>query len=225
MNNMKNIFVVIPAYNEEKNIGRVLDDIRNKLPEVSIVFVDDNSKDNTYKEARARDIYVLKHIVNRGQGAALQTGNDFALGHGAKILVHFDGDGQHRVEDIKKLIQPIIDQEAQIVLGSRFLGSKSDIPLTKNFFILKPALFVNYFFTGLKLTDAHNGLRALSRGAAKKIRITQDRMAHNTEIIAEIRRNNLKYKEVPVEVIYNEYGQGFADGLKILRDLIIKKIL
>jgi polyprenyl-phospho-N-acetylgalactosaminyl synthase len=221
---MRNIFIVIPAYNEEKNIGGVIDGIKNKLPEVSIVVVDDNSSDNTFDEIKKRKIFALKHIVNRGQGAALQTGNDFALSSGADIIVHFDGDGQHRVEDINKLVQPIIEEEFQIVLGSRFLEDKSNIPLTKKFFILKPALLVNYFFTGLKLTDAHNGLRALSAEAAKKIKITQDKMAHNTEIISEIKRNKLKYKEVSVEVIYNEYGQGFFDGLKILKDLIIKKI-
>jgi polyprenyl-phospho-N-acetylgalactosaminyl synthase len=222
---MKNIFIVIPAYNEEKNIGSVIDGIKNKLAEVSVVVVDDNSLDNTFNEVKKRNVFVLKHIVNRGQGAALQTGNDFALSKGADIIVHFDGDGQHRVEDINKLIQPIIEKEAQIVLGSRFLEDKSDIPLTKKFLILKPALLVNYFFTGIKLSDAHNGLRALSAEVAKKIKITQDKMAHNTEIISEIKRNKLKYKEVPVEVIYNEYGQGFFDGLKILKDLIIKKIL
>jgi polyprenyl-phospho-N-acetylgalactosaminyl synthase len=221
---MKNIFVIIPAYNEEKKISQVIKSVKEKLPEVSICVVDDNSTDNTFNKALSQNIFALKHIVNRGQGAALQTGNDFALSKGAEVIVHFDGDGQHRVEDIERLIRPIIEKDFQVVLGSRFLGDISNIPFTKKFFILKPALIVNYFFTGVKLTDAHNGLRALSREAAKKINITQDRMAHNTEIIAEIKRNKLKYKEVSVEIIYNEYGQGFFDGLKILRDLIIKKI-
>lgn len=222
---MFKIFTVIPAYNEEKNIGKVIRDIKAYFPEIEAVVVDDGSRDNTKKIAKESGAIVLHHIINRGQGAALQTGNEFAIKNGADVIVHFDGDGQHKIDDIRKLIKPILDGDAQVVLGSRFLGKKSNIPLTKKFFILKPALLVNYLFTGIILTDAHNGLRAMTAEAAKKIIIVQDKMAHNTEIISEIKRNNLKYKEVPVEIIYSEYGQGFFDGLKILKDLVIKKVL
>lgn len=222
---MFKIFAVIPAINEEKNIEKVICNIKADFPEIEVVVVDDGSSDNTKKIAKESGAIVLSHIINRGQGAALQTGNEFAISKGAEVIVHFDGDGQHRIDDIKTLIEPILAGEAQIVLGSRFLEQKSNIPFSKKFFILKPALFVNYFFTGIKLTDAHNGLRAMTTEAAKKIRIVQDKMAHNTEIISEIKRNNLSYKEVPVEIIYSEYGQGFFDGLKILKDLIFKKIL
>lgn len=221
---MYKIFIVIPAYNEEKNIGSVVSSLKDTFPENEVVVVDDGSSDNTRKKAGDAGAVVLRHIINKGQGAALQTGNEFAIKKGAEIIVHFDGDGQHKIDDIEKLIKPILTQEAQIVLGSRFLEEKSNIPFTKRYLILKPALFVNYFFTGIKLTDAHNGLRAMTGEAAKKIKITQNAMAHNTEIISEVKRNNLKYTEVPVEIIYNEYGQGFLGGIKILKDLVIKKI-
>ncbi|MCD4705986.1 glycosyltransferase family 2 protein [bacterium] len=220
-----NIFIIIPAFNEEKNIKAVIEDVKNEIPNSNIVVVDDCSNDDTVRITRNQGVVVLKHIINRGQGAALQTGNEYAIQKKADIIVHFDGDGQHMAKDIKKIIQPIIEDAADIVLGSRFLSVENRIPATKKFFILKPALLFNYAFTGLKLSDVHNGLRAMSKKAATKIKITQDKMAHNTEIISEIKRNKLRYKEVPVQVIYNEYGQNFFDGLKIIKDLIFKKIL
>ncbi|MBT4277274.1 glycosyltransferase family 2 protein [Candidatus Falkowbacteria bacterium] len=220
-----NLFIVIPTFNEGKSIRETIIKVKGETPEANIVVVDDGSIDNTFKQVKETGVKVLRHVINRGQGATLQTGNEYAVRNGADIVVHFDGDGQHRVEDIKKIIQPILDKEVEVVLGSRFLDKNSNIPFTKKFFILKPAIILNWFFTGLRLTDVHNGFRAMSRVAAKKIKITQDRMAHNTEIISEINKNKLKYKEVPVQIIYNEYGQGFFDGFKILKDLIIKKIL
>ncbi|MEA2088442.1 MAG: glycosyltransferase family 2 protein [Patescibacteria group bacterium] len=220
-----NIFIIIPAFNEEKNIGAVINDIRNKIPNSNIIVVDDCSNDNTVHIVENQNVIILKHIINRGQGAALQTGNEYAIQKNADIIVHFDGDGQHLAKDIKKIIQPIIDDTADVVLGSRFLSVKNRVPMTKKFFILKPALFFNFIFTGLRLSDVHNGLRAMSRKAALKIKIMQDKMAHNTEIISEIKRKRLRHKEISVDIVYNEYGQNFFDGLKIIKDLIFKKIL
>ncbi len=225
MNKDLKIFIIIPAFNEEENISSAIDSIINGFPDVKIVVVDDGSTDKTINVLSDCDIVRLRHIVNRGQGASLQTGNEYAIKSGADILVHFDGDGQHRVEDINGLIKPIINDGLDVVLGSRFLSDKTRVPWSKKLFILKPALIFNYLFTGLRLTDVHNGLRAMTAGAAKRIEITQDRMAHNTEIISVIKRNKLKYKEVSVHIIYNEYGQGFFDGLKIIRDLFVKKII
>ncbi len=221
--NMK-IFIIIPAYNEEKNIKKVVNGIKEKFPDFEIVVVDDSSNDNTYQEVKKTGVIVLKHIVNRDQGAALQTGTEYALKKGAEIIIHFDADGQHRVEDIEDMIKPILNKEADITLGSRFLRKKTKVPFSKKFFILKPAIFLNWFFSGIKLSDAHNGFRALNKKAAEKIVISQDGKAHATEILQEIKKNNLKYKEVPVKIIYNKYGQGFFDGLKILKDLFFRKI-
>ncbi len=219
------IAAVIPAYNEEKTIKKVIMDIKPKVDE--IIVVDDGSRDNTSLIAEKEGVIVLKHIVNRDQGAALQTGTEYALKLGADIIVHFDADGQHKVEDIEKLVNPIIKEGYDVVFGSRFLEGKSidNIPLTKRYFILKPAIILNRILTGLKLTDAHNGLRALSREAAMKINITQDRKAHNTEIPAQVRKSGLKWREIPVEIIYSEYGQGFGGGIEILKDLIWRKIV
>jgi len=218
------IVAVIPAFNEEKTIKNVIEEVKMKVNEV--IVVDDCSKDNTGKLAKEAGATVLSHIVNRDQGAALQTGNEYAVKIGADIIVHFDADGQHKGNDIDKLVNPIIYNGYDVTLGSRFLGSNSiNMPFTKKYFILKPAIIVNKILTGLNLTDAHNGLRAFSRKAAQTICITQDRKAHSTEIPVEIKKNNLKWTEVPVQIVYTEYGQGFGGGVEILKDLFLRKIL
>lgn len=216
------IAIIIPAFNEEKNIGQVIEEVKKIVPWV--IVVDDGSVDRTVQLAKEKNAEVLKHLVNSGQGAALKTGTDWAVSQGAEIIVHFDADGQHLADDIKVLIEPIIKNEADVVLGSRFLKKDAKIPLTKKYLILWPAIIFNWFLTGVKLTDAHNGLRALTREAWQKMNLTQPRMAHNTEILSEIRRNKLRFKEVGVTVLYQEYGQGFSGGLRIVKDLIKDKI-
>jgi polyprenyl-phospho-N-acetylgalactosaminyl synthase len=216
------VWIVIPAYNEEKNIESVI----KELLEITsnIVVVNDCSQDKTKEILDSLPIHSLQHMINRGQGAALQTGTELALNNGAQVIVHFDSDGQMQVKDIYKMIEPILNNQADICLGSRFIDNKSKVPWTKKWFILKPALIFHWVFTGLKLSDAHCGFRALSRMAAQKIIITQDGMAHATEILDQIRINDLKHKEIPVEILYNEYGQRFQNGFKILRDLFFSKL-
>ncbi len=220
---MSKVFIVIPAYNEEKTITRVIEDLLN-LNYKDIVIIDDGSADKTSEIISSYPVYFCQHKLNCGQGAALRTGTEFALRNNADIIVHFDADGQHQVADIVKFTQAI-EQGYDIAIGSRFLNSKQDIPFTKKYFILKPGRLVNWYFSGLKLSDAHNGFRALNRQAAEKIKITQNRMAHNTEIPAEIVRNNLKYTEIPVEIVYTEYGQSLKGGIDIIIDLLKQKLL
>jgi polyprenyl-phospho-N-acetylgalactosaminyl synthase len=206
-------------------LAKILEIIKDEYS--NIVVVDDGSTDNTYQQALVAKVTILSHLINRGQGASLKTGIEYSLKEGADIIVTFDADGQHQVADIKNLIQPIISGEAEIVLGSRFLEIKNKIPFWRKR-LLKAATFFTRFSTGLKLTDTHNGLRAFSRLAAEKIKINQDRMAHSSEIINEIKRNNLKYIEVPVTINYTDYslakGQSALDSVKILKDLVIKKL-
>ncbi|MFH0819663.1 MAG: glycosyltransferase family 2 protein [bacterium] len=216
------IAIIIPAFNEEKNIGQVVEEVKKIVPWV--IVVDDGSVDGTAQLAKEKNAEVLKHLVNSGQGAALKTGTEWAVSRGAEIIVHFDADGQHLADDIKVLVEPIIKNEADVVLGSRFLKKDVKTPLTKKYLILWPAIIFNWFLTGVKLTDAHNGLRALNREAWQKISLTQPRMAHNTEILSEIRRNKLYFKEVGVTVLYQDYGQGLKGGLRIIKDLIKGKI-
>src|SRR5690606_11484653 len=127
--------------------------------------------------------HVIRHPINYGQGAALQTGMDYAVQQGAEVLVHFDGDGQMQIKDIEPIVEPILKGEVDVTMGSRFLKDQDNVPLTKKYFIHKPAIYLNWLLTGMKMTDAHCGFRALSRDAAKKCVFKQDRMAHATEIL------------------------------------------
>jgi glycosyltransferase involved in cell wall biosynthesis len=216
------IFVIVPAYNEEQNIGRVIGGLFEKGIK-NIVVVDDGSTDDTAQVARQNGATVLSHEINRGQGASLQTGNEFALRNNASLVVHFDADGQLNPSDINEAIETMQKNHADVVFGSRFLDNRSKLPWTKRHILLPVSRWVNKFLTGVKLTDAHNGFRILSKKALEKIKITQDRMAHNSEIVRQIKEHGLVFVEHPVEVTYFEYGQNVSGGLKVLQDIVIAK--
>ena len=156
------MFIIIPAYNEEKNIVRVIGDLVALYPLAKIVVVDDGSEEGTAEKARQAGASVLSHLINRGQGAALVTGTEYALAKGSNIIVHFDADGQFDAKDITVMNKPIKNDGGEVVLGSRFLSQTDRIPFSKRYFILAMARVVNCLITGLWLSDAHNGLRALS---------------------------------------------------------------
>ncbi len=223
-----NTFIVIPALNEEKNIAGVIDNLKERGYN-NIVVVDDGSKDNTHKIAKNKGIIALKHIVNRGQGAALQTGMTYSLLNGADVIVHFDADGQHNPDEIPYLTTPIINKEAEACLGSRFL-KKCKTPLKRKL-LLKGGILIIWLFYGIKLSDSHNGFRAFSKQAAKRVIITSDKMEHASEIIERIKINNIKYKEIPVNIKYTtdslkhgRKGQGKFDGINIVLKMLLKKI-
>lgn len=216
-------FCIIPAYNEATTIFEVINKVKPMVDEV--VVINDGSSDKTKELAKTSGTIVLSHIINRGQGAALETGNKYALNNGAEIIVHFDADGQFLAEEIKDIILPIIKGEADIVFGSRFLGKKSNLPSFKKYIIIPLAHLVNKIFIGTTLTDPQNGFRAMSAETARKIIIEQDGMAHNTEIISKTFENNLKIKEIPITVIYHDFGQRFSGGLKIIKDLILSRLI
>jgi len=226
----KKIFCIIPAYNEEKNLGKVVADVKKHCTEV--VVIDDCSNDRTTDIAKQAGATVLRHPINRGQGAALQTGNEYALKNQADILVHFDADGQFLAEDIPTGISPILNNEADVVLGSRFLGKDSNMPWSKKYIIMPIARLVNRILFGSNLSDPQNGFRILSRQAAKMIKINNDGSAHCNEILHKIFRYKLRVKEIPITVIYNEFGQSLfggkgrgKGGLRILKDLFISFLI
>ena len=228
MKNMgKKVFVVIAAYNERGSIATVITDLKHHGYR-NIIVVDDCSKDTTSQIAKKQGAIVLRHIINRGQGAALKTGIDFALQKGADIVITFDADGQHQAKDIKALIKPILSGKAEVVLGSRFLEDTSTIPFRRRL-LLRGSVIVQNLFYGIALTDAHNGFRALSRKAARKIQITADRMAHASQIVHEISKKRIKYQEVPVDILYTKYslarGAGsFTEALGVLWKMIWDKL-
>ncbi len=214
---------VIPAYNEAQNINEVINRVRPFVDE--IVVVDDYSKDATATLARQAGATVLRHPINRGQGAALQTGNDYALLAGADIIIHFDADNQFQAEEIPELVKPIEDGQAEAVLGSRFMDKESNLPALKRNLIMPLARLINRLFFNIRLTDPQSGFRVLTRQAAEKIRIKNDGMAHCSEILHQLFSKNIKVVEVPITVVYHEFGQKFSGGVRIIKDMAIKKII
>lgn len=222
-----NIWVFVAAYNEERTIGAVIDDVKTITP--NIVVVDDCSSDNTGAIAKEHGAIVLRHALNRGKGAAIRTGTAYALSHGADIVVHFDADGQHHAKDIHALVMPIENGYADVCLGSRFLeNSVTNISKIRKM-LLKTGILFTWWMSGVRLTDAHNGLRAFSRNAAERIVIAEDRFAYASELVDEIRRLKLRYAEIPVTITYTDYsrakGQRSANALNIGLKMIWKKLL
>jgi len=223
---MQSTYVIIPIYNEAKVIRQTLEDILQYG--YKIVIVDDGSDENIIGLIEGMPVYYIRHRLNLGQGAAIQTGILFALKKGAEIIVTFDADGQHDAADIGPMIQLLSDKKVDIVFGSRFMTvAPSKITFLRKF-ILHSARFLNYLFSGILLSDAHNGLRVFNRKAGASFKILENRMAHATEILINVKRNRLRFAEYPVLIRYTTYskkkGQTFMHGFKILQDILLYKI-
>ncbi len=222
---------VVPAWNEAQAIGEVLDGL---LPRVdAIVVVDDGSSDRTGDVAAARLRAhrlrggVVRHVLNRGLGAALATGMRAALDDGADAILTFDADGQHQSDDVPAVLAPIKEGSADVVIGSRLLNPQG-MPLVRRI-ANRIGNAVTALLFGARVTDSQSGLRAFSRHAAERIEIRTDRMEVSSEIVAEIFRHKLRLTEVPIKSVYSRYsmskGQGFLMGLKTLGRLIIRRAL
>ncbi len=218
-------WVVIAAFNEGPAIRGVVEGVVSAG--WRCVVVDDGSRDDTGKAAEAGGALVLRHVINRGQGAALQTGIDYALERGAEQIVTFDADGQHRVADIPPLLEALA-AGADVALGSRFLtgagvvGAKAS---RRRF--LKMATVASNRMSGLTLTDAHCGLRAIRASVVPKLRLTKDRMAHASELLRKLKTSGVRVVEVPVVVAYTEYsmskGQSGLGAVRILFDYFFRQ--
>ncbi len=224
--NKSNVYITIPLYNDSKMILNVIKSLK-EAGYNNIVVVDDGSKDNGYNVVKENtDVIVTKHIINRGQGAALQTGMEIALDKGAKYIVHFDSDGQHDVKDLDHMLNTLIEGKYDIVLGSRFL-QENNVPLKKKI-VLKIGIIFTYLLSQIWLTDVHNGLRVMTAETAKKLNLQHDRMEHASEILDKIKVLNLKYTEVPVTIHYTEYsqakGQSISNSINIAFKLISSKL-
>ena len=219
-------WVVIPAYNEAASIAAVVTSLRLAGFD-NICVVNDGSKDATAAIARRAGAHVLEHVTNFGQGAALQTGIDYALGRGAQHVCTFDADGQHSPDSLQALLDAMRAGDADIALGSRFLNGAAPIPPLRRI-LLRAALAFTHLHARVRVTDTHHGLRVFSRKAAQMLRIEQPQMAHASEILQKIGAANLRYVEVPVNVAYSEYssakGQSGFDSVKILLDLLYRSI-
>lgn len=218
------IFVVLPAYNEEKTIAKVMEDLMKMGFEV--VVVDDGSKDNTYNIAsniiqENNHGFICKHLLNRGLGAALRTGIAASLMEDPDVIVTFDADGQHDPQDILNVSKPIINGDADVVVGKR---NFREMPLSKKLGNQIMNL-ITLIFYGIKVNDSQSGLRAFNRKAAESIMINARDYGVSSEIVGEVKRHNLKFKEVTIKTIYTEYsmtkGTNLSEGLKILTKLIM----
>ncbi|MBS1919907.1 MAG: glycosyltransferase family 2 protein [Bacteroidetes bacterium] len=221
------VFIVIPFYNENAVIAEVINKI---LPwDYRVIVVDDGSTISPHEILKNfPGVFLLRHKVNLGQGAALQTGIEYALKQGAEYVVSFDADGQHDADDIAAMLLPLYRENADVTLASRFLEKGLHNASLIKQLVLKIARLINFLFTGLYLTDAHNGLRAMSQRAAQKISIKENGMAHASEILFLIKQNGLKYKEVPARIIYTGYsmkkGQSVFNSIRIFFDLVLHKL-
>lgn len=193
-----------------------------------IAVIDDGSTQPLAPGIQHERLYLLRHTINLGQGAALQTGFLFALRQGADYVITYDADGQHSAADIDLLLEPLIKNEADLALGSRFMPGASHNATRGRQITLRLARLVNYCFTGLRLSDAHNGLRALNRKALTTIYLSENRMAHATEILIQAARFKLRYREVPVHILYTDYskkkGQSAFNSIRIFFDLVLHKL-
>lgn len=200
----KFVYIIVCAYNEEVVIEQTVSKLLHK--NYSVVIVDDASNDATAEIVKKYPVHYLRHFINMGQGAALQPGIEYALYQGAEIFVTFDADGQHDGNDISPMINLLKLNDLDIVFGSRFLkGATTNLSFLRKF-ALKSARYFNCFLTGILLSDAHNGIRVFNRKTAIALNITENRMAHATEVLIQVKKNKLKYAEYPVHICYSDYS-------------------
>lgn len=218
------VWLVVPLFNEEQVIGEVVRAARATFPH--IVCVDDGSKDASARAAAEAGAVVVRHPVNLGQGAALQTGFEYALSvPSMRWVVTFDADGQHQVSDVVEMVEKARAEDLDVVFGSRFLDDRTEAGFLKGL-VLKAAVGYTNVTTGTRLTDAHNGLRVMSRDVVARLEITQNRMAHASELVAQIGDLDIRYAESPVHILYTDYsrakGQSLWNAVNILADLILR---
>lgn len=213
--------IIIPAFNEEKTIGNVIKELKNHGYK-NIVVINDGSTDKTAKIAEKQGIKVVNHLLNRGLGAALKTGVEYAKKQNIEIVITFDSDGQHKASDIKKLIKPIVENKADFVIGTRLLLPKY-VPFDRKIIIWLSNL-ITFCLYGVWTTDSVSGLRAFSKKALNLIEIKTEKMEVSNEFFREVKKHKLKYAEVPIQAIYTDYSRekgqkntnAFSVGLKML---------
>jgi glycosyltransferase involved in cell wall biosynthesis len=216
----RNVWIVVPAFNEAGVIGEVISDLRSVF--TNVVCVDDGSADDTGEVALKAGAHVVRHPVNLGQGAAIQTGVEYARRQpGAQVFATFDADGQHRVKDLVTMIDRLGAGDVDVVIGTRFGPGVSRPPLLKRV-VLQTAARLSPRGRRLGLTDTNNGLRVFNKTVADGLDITLSGMSHAGEFIMLIAENRWRVAEEPVEVLYTEYsqskGQPLLNGVNIIFD-------
>jgi len=230
INHKQKVYVILPAFNEARVIGQVLVNLKKVLAgfknlKSKVLVVDDGSQDKTSEIAKSNGATVLRHVINRGLGGTLQTGLEYVRLKGANIAVTMDSDGQHDPRDLGLVIGPILEKKADVVIGSRFLRKDNRVPYLRKI-MLKLSNVITFFLFKVYTTDSQSGFRAFSQKAIKKIRLRTQRMEVSSELFEQIKKNKLKYKEIPIKVFYTSYsrqkGQTNLNGVKILLKLILR---
>lgn len=221
---MGRTWVAIPMFNEAEVIGTVIDEVIRVFPYV--VCIDDGSSDGSVEAARLAGAHVVRHPVNLGQGASLQTAFEFVLRDPKMTeVVTYDADGQHQLQDAVGMVEMLRANGLDVVLGSRFLDDRTTLSAPKRFVLRAAALFTRVT-TGMALTDAHNGLRVIDRGLLQKIHLRQNRMAHASELIDQLSEYKAKWAEYPTHIVYTEYskskGQSLLNSINILVELLFR---
>lgn len=221
---MGRTWVVIPMYNEATMIGSVVEGVRQAFPHV--VCVDDGSSDESVAVALGAGAHVVRHPINLGQGASLQTAFEYAIRDPEMSeIVTFDADGQHQVDDATGMVQKLRTENLDVVIGSRFLDDRTQMGRAKRI-VLRTAAFYTRVSTGMELTDAHNGLRVISRDLLTRIHLKQNRMAHASELVDQIGALKVRWAEYPTHIVYTEYskakGQSLLNAVNILVELLFR---
>lgn len=221
----RDVWLVIPVYNEAPVIAAVLTHALQTFP--NIVCVDDGSRDGSADQILTTGAHLVRHPVNLGQGAAVQTGVEYArrIPH-AQYFVTFDADGQHQVDDVLRMVHRLRTEPLDIVVGTRFRGDVTHIPKLKRV-VLKTAVKLSPRGRRLGLTDSHNGLRAFNRTVAMGLDITSNGMGHAPEIVEMIDEKGWRVAEEPVTILYTDYsmakGQSLLNGVNIVFDSAVRR--
>lgn len=219
------VWLVVPVYNEAPVIAAVMTNAMQTFP--NVVCVDDGSRDGSADQILTTGAHLVRHPVNLGQGAAVQTGVEYARrSPGAQYFVTFDADGQHQVDDVLRMVHRLRTEPLDIVVGTRFHGDVTHIPKLKRV-VLKTAVMLSPRGRRLGLTDSHNGLRAFNRTVAMGMDITSNGMGHAPEIVEMIDEKGWRVAEEPVTILYTDYsmakGQSLLNGVNIVFDSAVRR--
>ncbi len=223
------LLIGIPAYNEEKMIGKVISSLPKRLlgvDRIDVVVVDDGSIDRTREVAESKKVIVLHHIINRGLGGALKTIFAFALPRNYDILVTFDADGQHESKYISDVIKPILSQKSDVVIGTRW-KSKTHVPFSRRL-INQLANILTFILYHIWTSDSQSGLRAFNNKAINKIKLQTDGMEVSSEFFKEIKSNKLRFSEISINPVYSDYslnkGQKLSNAPTVLINLLLRLV-
>ncbi len=226
-NKLDNVAIIIPVYNEGQVVKQTIAEVQKQFP--LIICVDDGSKDNSREQISSTKAQLVSHPINLGQGAALQTGIEWAV-RNKKVdyFVTFDADGQHDLKDVIAMLDHIKQTKLDIIMGSRFLGKAAVNMSRAKRAVLKAGIWFSNFTSGIKLTDTHNGLRVFNRHVAENINLSMPDFSHASEILERIAEKQFTYEEIPVTIHYSDYskakGQSMFNAINIAFDTFMRKV-